>query len=186
MRDWSELVRPHLASLRIDPAREAEIVEEISQHLDQRYEELRAGGATEEEARRVLARELREVDTLSAQLAPLRQAHAPRPIGPIAARGRALDGLWRDLRVAVRTLRKSPGFAAAAVLTLALAIGANTAIFSVIHTVLLDPLAFPDSARLVAISGIAPGSDVIGEFSLAEEFYVEYKEHAKKLEDVAY
>ncbi|HZF30798.1 MAG TPA: ABC transporter permease [Gammaproteobacteria bacterium] len=185
MHEWSLLVRPHLASLQMDPAREAEIVEEISQHLEQRYEELLAGGATEDAARRLLTQELRESDALSAQLAPLRQAHAPRPIGPSAPRGRLLDGLWRDLRIAVRALRKSPGFAAAAVLTLALAIGANTAIFSIVDAVLLDPLGFPDSDRLVSIRATAPGSDLPGEFEPAGEFYLQYKD-AKALEDLAY
>jgi putative ABC transport system permease protein len=186
MRDWSDIVRPHLKSLQIDPAREADIVDEISQHLDQRYEEVRARGATEDEARRLVTEELREPDALSMQMSRLRQAHAPPPIGASNARSGVLDGSWRDLRIAVRTLRKSPVFAAAAVLTLALAIGANTAIFSVVDAVLLDPLPFPDSDRLVSIRATAPGSDLSGEFDTSPEFYVEYDENAKTLEDLGY
>src|SRR5439155_11322975 len=62
-----------------------------------------------------------------------------------------LETCWRDLRFGVRTLRKSPGFTAVAVLTLALGIGANTVIFSAVYAVLLKPLPFKDSDRLVFI-----------------------------------
>ncbi|MEX2260401.1 MAG: ABC transporter permease [Bryobacteraceae bacterium] len=64
-----------------------------------------------------------------------------------------LETFGRDLRYALRTIRKNPAFAVTAVLTLALGIGANTAIFTVVHAVLLKPLAYPDSERLVRITG---------------------------------
>ncbi len=67
-----------------------------------------------------------------------------------------LDALLRDLRFAARTLRKNPGFSATAIATLALAIMSNTAIFSVVDTVILRPLAYPEADRLVTIHEVVP------------------------------
>ncbi len=67
-----------------------------------------------------------------------------------------LEDLWRDLRFALRGLGKSRGFASIAILVMAVGIGVNTAVFSVINTVLLKPLAFPDPSSLVELRNVSP------------------------------
>jgi putative ABC transport system permease protein len=91
----------------------------------------------------------------------------------------------RDLRLAARGLGRAPGFAAVSIGTLGLAIGANAGMFTVVNRVLLDPLPFAHSDRLMAIFGTAPGSQLPQEFGLSEEFYFQYREQSKLVEDVA-
>jgi macrolide transport system ATP-binding/permease protein len=151
MPDWKPHIRSRLASLRLSSSRELEIIEELSQHLEDRWRELVAGGASENEATKLALAGFREGDLLARHLAPLRQAHAPEPITPGASDGHLLGDLWQDLRYAARTLRKQPTFALAAIVTLALGIGANTAIFTVVNATLLQRLPVPDRDRLVYV-----------------------------------
>jgi predicted permease len=181
--DWAGHLRPRLSPLRLSPTREAEIVEELSQHLDDRWRELIAGGASPEEATQGALAEFSGQDVLAKYMAPLRQAHSPPSITPGAPSGRVLAGLWQDLRCAARMLRKQPGFAAVAALTLALGIGANTAIFSVVYGVLLKPLPFHEPERLVAVWHTAPGLNI----PLLEQgasTYFTYRESSRVFEDI--
>jgi putative ABC transport system permease protein len=183
MPDWAGNVRPRLSSLRLSPVRENEIVDELSQHLEDRYKELLAGGASEAEAKRLALAEFRNGNVLAQYLAPLRQAHEPSPITPGVHAGHALSALWQDLRYAVRVSLKRPRFAAVAVLTLALGIGATTAVFSVIYGVLLKPLPFADSEHLVGLWHRAPelGIDL---FNQSPATYFTYRDENRVFEDV--
>ncbi len=95
-------------------------------------------------------------------------------------------GEWaRGLRYAARALRRTPGFTATAVGTLGLAIGVTAGMFSVVDKVLLAPLPYAHADRLVTISASAPGSDFPAEFGVGPEFYLQYKERSRLLEDVS-
>ena len=153
---WAREVRARLSPLRLSPTRETEIVDELSQHLEDRYRELIATGASPEDATQLALADFRSGNVLAQQMTSLRQAHAGSPVTLGAPTGSVLSDLWQDVRYAARIFRKQPAFAATAVLTLALGIGATTAIFSVVYGVLLKPLPFHEPDRLVTVRHHAP------------------------------
>ena len=89
-----------------------------------------------------------------------------------------------DFRHGWRALVRTPGFLVTSVATLALAIGAVVGMFSVVNTVLLRPLPFPDPDGLVVVAGTAPGSDLPERFGLGPEFYLHYKERSQLLDGI--
>lgn len=181
MPDWAPHVRPRLASLRLSPTREAEIVDELSQHLEDRYRELIAGGASQEEATRLALADFQNGNVLAQKMASLRQAHVTGPTTLGAPTRHVLSGLWQDTRYATRIFLKQPAFAAAAVLTLALGIGATTAIFSVVYTVLLKPLPFHESDSLVTLRQFAPHGAGTNH---GRATYLTYQENQKAFEAI--
>jgi predicted permease len=175
---WTGPLASRLAHLSLRPAREREIIDELSQHLDDRYQELRLAGSTHEDAMRVALAEIndeRDEDLLAREMRPLRQASVPEPIPPGGPRRALLRDAWQDAVYSVRMLRRNPGFAAAAVLTLALGIGANTAIFSLVDAVLLRALPVREPQRLVIMNTVSPSGDGRSNFSYPQFAYL--REH---------
>src|SRR6267154_5549876 len=145
-----------------------DLAEEIREHLDEKIEELVEGGMSRKEAR----------------------AAARRAFGNVTLTEEDSRNVWRwpsvedllaDVRYGLRALRHNPMFTAVALLTIAIGIGANTVVFSVVNSVLLKPLNYPNAEQLVSLHQIAPGAPGLADFEsglhLSPSMYFTYAEH---------
>jgi len=139
---------------------ENELSEELRYHQENLIEEKVTQGMTPEEARYAALRELGGVEQIKEECRDMRRVNY-------------IENFFQDVRSGLRQLRRNPGFTVVAALTLALGVGANTAVFSIIHAALLKPLPFRDPARLVLARATFGG--VLNPFVSAPDYY-DYRE----------
>jgi putative ABC transport system permease protein len=193
-RDWRAVVRAHVPPLELE--REPEILDELSQHLADLYDEALAEGRSADEAFAIACAALPdERDRLARDLVTARRSLpgliADRWTEPVldtrTASGRArtlLGGSRRDVVHAIKSLRQAPGYVAVALLTLALGIGANSAIFAAVDTILLRPMPYAHADRLVVPLSVNVARD-IDQGSVSYADYADWRRESDIFEAVA-
>ena len=169
MPDFKAFVQQHVAHLGLPGDRERKVVDEWAAQLEDIYEAFRADGRSPDEAWHAVQRQVPDWDALGGELLeaePVLRLIAPPDRGPVATRSRraafaalreaSTSGLVRDFRSAIRLLVKDRGFGAAVTLTLAICLGANAAVFTVVDAVLLRPLPVPEPDRIVGLGDVYP------------------------------
>jgi len=147
-----------------------ELLESIREHLDEKIADLMDDGMTQEEAERTARREFGNVTLIEQRSREVWQWPT-------------LESLWADTKYILRRLRRAPLFTAIALITLAVAVGANTVIFSVVNGVLLKPLSYPNPGRLIAVDHL---SQQIGfkKMGISPSIYFVYRAQNTTLADI--
>jgi predicted permease len=169
--------RRYLRFWENDPRADAE--DELSFHIESRIAEFRALGMTEEEARSEAMRRFGDLSKARTRLEDIVRLEEQDQ-----RRADQWDAIRQDVRYAGRALRRNPGFTFVAVLTLALGIGANTAIFSVVNGVLLRPLPYPEPDQLVRVFTSFRGSGT-ERYAVSQPEFMDYKGLTQVFENAA-
>jgi predicted permease len=169
LEHWFYTVPLRLRSLFRRGQVEAELNEELRYHLERQIEVNTAAGMSVEEARYAALRAMHGLDQRKEECRDMRRV-------------RLIEDLWRDFRFSLRSLLKRPGFTAIALLALALGIGANTAIFSLVNAVILQPLPYRDPDRLISIYGTRNRSS---QGSVGPTDFLDYRSQNKTFEQFA-
>jgi hypothetical protein len=171
MRDWEAFVREHLSLPEMKGHREERMISELAAHLADVFDEALRRGANGDEAEALVLEELGDREAATRELIRSEPAHVRASANRWAEGGeqriRRSGGVWasladrlQEIRLAIRSLGRRPLFSSTVVLVLALGIAANTAIFSLVQAVILDPLPFPEADRLVGVWHTAPGRGI--------------------------
>ncbi len=193
MRDWTAFVRAHLTVPALAPERESRIVRELAAQLEDFYRDALASGKTDEEADAFARAQITDWHQMARDVIRADHRHTKPGFDRIVEprletwtkerRGRLmLTNIIRDLRYGVRQLARTPGFTIVAVLTLAIGIGATSAIFSVVNGVLLRPLPYPNSDRIVRVFEIL---QQFGRFSVAPATFLDWRQQSTVFERIA-
>src|SRR6202047_3164710 len=153
-------------------AEDDDLDRELQVHLELATEERFEAGITQRDAQLAAHREFGSVALTKEELRDMRT-------------GAALERVWQETRYALRRLRRSPAFTLATVLTLALAIGANASISAVVYRVVLNPLPYDQSERLVALEFSLPIRNVLKGYYVPSRLYFQYLDRAHTLNGLA-
>jgi predicted permease len=187
MPDWKPEIRQRLAELKLEPTREAAIIEELSQYLEDCYAELRASGATEGGAYQQTLTELNGSELLAHELRRAERKVTPEPIVlGTNRRTNMIADLWQDLRYAARGLRKHALLSTVVVATLSLGIGISAGVFTLINASALraridkDPGSFVRVFSSYTRDPLRPGRP--GDTTLAD--YFAFRDRARSLREL--
>jgi predicted permease len=172
LEHWIYTIPLRLRSLFRRSQLERELDEELQLHLAQRIEQQLAAGKTPDEARYAALRTMDGIEQRKEECRDVRRV-------------RWLEDLAQDAKYAVRRLMKTPGFTVIAALVLALGIGANTAVFTIVNGVLLRPLPFPEPDRLFLISNAPKDLFFDPGLIMVDRDYLEFRQHNRSFENIA-